>query len=81
MSTRSRALALGAVLLTVGAVGALAAVVTPQIGGGIDFSTDGGIGSNKAAASGGGSQLLLADGSSKLLQADGSSHVCLAGGC
>lgn len=61
---------------------ALAATITPQIGGGIGFVFDGGIGGKPSVAiaqpTG---KILLADGVSHLLLADGVSRLCRAGGC
>jgi hypothetical protein len=71
-------LLVGLMLLT---AGAYAAVVTPQIGGGIG-QFDGGVSSPAVAA---GPQptgkILLADGVSFLLLTDGVSKLCRAGGC
>lgn len=55
--------------------------VTPQIGGGIGFSFDGGVsGNNKPVVQPNG-DILLVDGVSFILQTDAASLVCRAGGC
>lgn len=72
------ALVIAALLI---AGGALAASVTPQIGGGIS-QFDGGV-----ASAGGGvapqptGLILMTDGVSRILQTDGTSRICRAGGC
>lgn len=59
-----------------------AQTITPQIGGGLGFTFDGGI-SGKGAPVGPQptGDILLVDNTSFILQVDGASLICRAGGC
>lgn len=85
MSALSK-VAAAAALIAIASTAALAAglggSISPQIGGGVDFGTDGGIsGKSAPAAPAASGKILLVDGASFILQTDGTSKICRAGGC